>query len=210
MFSRFLPKEEIFFEMFNKQAGYAVSAITYFNEIAQQGGFNDEAALKMHQIEHACDELTHEIMKRLNQTFITPFDREDIHSLAHELDSVVDIIFSITNRMRLYRLTEPNPELIQFGELAAKSISTLGLAINALHNFKHPQVILDACVEINRLENMGDLLRDGIIGRLLNADDGMDAILVIKWKEIYELAETLLDKCEDVANVVESILIKQG
>ena len=204
----FLPKEFKFFVLFDKQASWAVEAARCFKELAVSGKFDDEGILRMHTIEHKCDDVTHDIINKLNSTFITPFDREDIHALAHELDSVVDLIHVVTKRMRLYKLTVVNAEVIQFAEVIEKSVGALAKAVNGLRDIKNSQLILDSCIEINRLENMGDQLRDTVIGKLF--EEERDPISIIKWKEIYQDAETVLDQCEDVANVVESIMVKQA
>jgi hypothetical protein len=204
----FMPKGKDFFHLFDKQASLAVEAAHFLNELCQSGNFDDANTQKMRDIEHEGDILTHEIIDTLNRTFITPFDREDIHSLASELDDVVDLIHSITTRMRLYQLTTVNEDLIQFADIIEQSARALAKAINGLKEIKRPRPILDYCIEINRLENVGDALRESVIGKLVN--DTKDPIYIIKWKEIYEVAEIALDKCEDVANIVESIIVKQG
>ncbi len=204
----FLPREFKFFDMFDQQAACAVDAAVYFKELANSGVFDATAIQKMRDIEHRGDDLTHAIINNLNKTFITPFDREDIHSLAHELDSVIDLIHTMTNRMRLYKLSGVNSDLVQFADLIEKSVVALSNAVRMLRETKNSKAAFDACIEINRLENMGDQLRDNVIGNLF--ENTHDPIFIIKWKEIYEEAETVLDKCEDVANVVESILVKQA
>ncbi|HPG51874.1 MAG TPA: DUF47 family protein, partial [Spirochaetota bacterium] len=155
-----------------------------------------------------CDSITHDIIDKLNRTFITPFDREDIHSLAHELDNVVDMLYTTSKRLRLYKLKTVNKELIEFSELIVKSVSALSRGINAMRNHKNPKDIYDACIEVNQVENQGDQLRDAIILNLF--DKTRDPIKIIKWKEIFESVETVLDICEDIANLMESILVKQG
>ncbi|MBI5243216.1 MAG: DUF47 domain-containing protein [Elusimicrobia bacterium] len=203
-----MPKEMKFFDLFDQQASNAVEASVLFKELAQSGKFDDDGVRRMRELEHEGDTTTHEVIDTLNRTFVTPFDREDIHALACELDDVVDLIHSIATRMRLYRLSEPDPDLIQFAEVIEQSARAVAKAVNGLREIKRPRRILDYCIEINRLENVGDQLREAAIGKLF--DGTPDPIAVIKRKEIYEVAETTLDKCEDVANIVESILVKQG
>jgi uncharacterized protein len=204
----FLPKDSNFFVLFSKQAGFAGSAATLFAEIASKGVYDDDAVRKMRNIEHQADEVTHEIIDRLNKTFITPFDREDIFTLTKELDSVVDMIYTITNRMRVYNINEANSDLIEFSKVIEKSVRALTTAIEGLKDTKHPQVALDSCIEVNRLENIGDNMRDAILAKLF--ETVKDPVYLIKWKEIYQFAETVLDICEDVAHVVESIIVKQA
>lgn len=205
---RFLPKEFNFFELFNKQAQYAVDAAALFTELVTKGAFESEPVQKMREIEHSADDIAHDILNNLNKTFITPFDREDIHALASELDSVIDMIYTITNRMRVYKITGVNHDLVQFATVIEKSVRTLATAVEGLRDSKKPQATLDACIEVNRLENVGDTMRDAILAKLF--DTASDPIYLIKWKEIFQFAEAVLDICEDVAHVVESILVKQA
>lgn len=204
-----LPKEYQFFDLFDRMAADAIDAASCFKEFAVSGTFDNEANEKMRTIEMRCDDATHEIIDRLNRTFITPFDREDIYSLAHEFDSVVDIIHAMTNRMRLYNLHKSvNEDLIKFAELIKKSVDCLSNAVRGLRDLKHKKHISNCCIEVNTLENHGDQLRDEVLSKLFQ--NGGDPLYVIKWKDIFMDAETVLDKCEDVANIVEAILIKQG
>jgi uncharacterized protein len=203
-----LPKEFQFFVYFDKQASWAVEASKFFRELAMSGNFGDESIQRMTEIEHRCDDVTHEIINKLNMTFITPFDREDIHALAHEMDNIVDMIHTIAKSMRLYKLNVADPDLIQFSEIILKSVSAVAKAVNGLRDHKKPQSIIDNCIDVNKFENEGDVLRDIVIAKLF--DSNLDPITIIKWKEIYQNAETVLDQCEDVANVVESILVKQA
>ncbi len=204
-----LPKEYLFFDLFDQMAAHAVEAASCFKDFATAGIFDHKAIEKMHFIEEGCDSVTHEIIDRLNRTFVTPFDREDIYSLAHEFDSVIDLIQAITNRMLLYKLNNVrNEDLIRFAELIERSVDNLANAVRGLRDLKQSKKISTCCIEVNRLENLGDQLRDEVLSKLFeNASDPMH---VIKWKDIYMEAETVLDKCEDVANIAASILIKQG
>ena len=204
-----IPKEYQFFDLFDKMAIDAMDAARCFKEFAITGSFDDKSNERMHAIETRCDDTTHEIIDRLNRTFITPFDREDIYSLAHEFDSVVDIIHAMNNRLRLYNLNNTiNEDLIRFAKLIENSVECLANAVKGLRNLKNTSNISACCIEVNSLENFGDQLRDEVLGRLFhNAHDPLE---VIKWKDVFEDAETALDKCEDVANIVASIMIKQG
>lgn len=205
---RFLPKEFNFFDLFNKQAQYAVEAAALFTELVTKGTFEEGPVQKMRDIEHQADDVAHEILNTLNKTFITPFDREDIHDLASELDSVIDMIYTITNRMRVFKISGVNHDLVEFATVIEKSVRTLAKAVEGLQDSKKPQATLDACIEVNRLENVGDTMRDTILAKLF--DTAKDPIYLIKWKEIFQFTEAVLDICEDVAHVVESILVKQA
>jgi len=205
----FLPREVNFFELFDKQADCAVSAAAYFKELISRGGLDEAALQKMRDIEHQGDEFTHSIIDHLNKTFITPFDREDIHALAKELDDVIDMLNTIVSRLMVYKLTGVNKNLVEFASVIDESVRAVSCAVKGLrNNVKSCKNITDSCVEINRLENVGDAMRDEMLAELFAREK--DPMAVIKWKEIYQDAETVLDICEDVANVVESILVKQA
>lgn len=202
------PKQVSFYDDFDKLAEVAIRASMYFQEIVAAGTFNEETVSKMREIEHEGDEITHGIFRKLNQTFITPFDREDIHALANEMDSIIDMFNTMINRMRVYRLSGVNHDLVQFSQVIEKSVRAVAAAVASLRNSKKLQTALDYCIEVNRLENVGDTMRDTTLGKLF--DTSTDPIFIMKWKEIYQDAETVLDVCEDVSNVVESIVIKQA
>jgi uncharacterized protein len=204
----FLPKDENFFVLFSKQAELAVASAALFVDITSKGVYDEEAVKQMRSFEHQADEVTHDIIDRLNKTFITPFDREDIFTLTKELDSVIDMIYTITNRMRVYKIQEVNHDLVEFAKVIDKSVHALTVAIESLKDTKRPQAALDSCIEVNRLENIGDNMRDAILGKLFESE--MDPYQLIKWKEIFQFAETVLDICEDVAHVIESIIVKQA
>ena len=203
-----IPREFRFFDLFDRQADCALKASAYFKELVHLGRFDDETVQRMREIEHEGDDITHEIINKLNKTFITPFDREDIHLLAHELDSVIDLIHTICNQMRLYRLSVVNQHMMQFSDIIDNAVTVLVRAVKGLREYKEPDNILEDCIEVNRLENSGDQLRDFVISKLF--DEATDPIHLIKWKEVFQGAEMVLDKCEDVANIVETILVKQA
>lgn len=203
----FLPKEFNFFDLFEKQVGHAVEAANCFKELVTKN-MNESALQKMHDIEHQGDEVTHEILNSLNKTFITPFDREDIHALAKELDDIIDMLYTIGNRLRVYKITKVDKNLIEFADVIEESVRAVACAVKGLRSMKNAKSISESCVEINRLENVGDSMRDSMLGELF--ETSKDPIEVIKWKEIYQDAETVLDICEDVAHVVQSILVKQA
>jgi predicted phosphate transport protein (TIGR00153 family) len=205
---RFLPEEFNFFDLFDKQAELAVEAAALFRRVVTQEKVDAATLTQMQEIEHKGDLATHEVIDHLNKTFITPFDREDIHKLATQLDDVVDVINTIVNRLRLYKLGTADKSLAEFALVIEESVGQLVSAVKGLHKLKDAKAIMDSCVEVNRLENVGDALRDRVLADLFEREK--DAIAVIKWKEIYQDAETVLDVCEDVANVVESILVKQA
>jgi Phosphate transport regulator (distant homolog of PhoU) len=188
--------------------GFAVDAAKHFKELVLKGSIDEAAIAKIEEIEHQGDEVTHTIFDQLNKTFITPFDREDIHHLAKEIDDVIDMIDTIVSRLKIYKLTGVNKDLVAFASVIEESVSAVSCAVKWMRDMKHSKSVSESCVEINRLENVGDDMRDRVLAELFEREK--DPIAVIKWKEIYQDAETVLDICEDVAHVVDSILVKQA
>ncbi len=208
MFFRFLPKDFNFFDLFEKQISYTVDAARVLKEITGKGAIDEASLNKIQDIEHQGDDAAHTIIEQLNKTFITPFDREDIHVLAKQLDDVTDMINTIASRMMVYKIKGVNKNLVKFAAMIEESVLAVQCAVKGMRNMKHSKSVSDACVEINRLENVGDSTRDAVLAELFETEK--DPINVIKLKEIYQDAETVLDICEDVAHVVESILVKQA
>ncbi|MFA6549721.1 MAG: DUF47 family protein [Candidatus Margulisiibacteriota bacterium] len=208
VFGFLLPKNFNFFDLFDKQAAIAIEAASHFAKLVTDFKVDAAEYHHMKDIEHQGDEVAHQIIDRLNKTFITPFDREDIYALTKELDDIIDMLYTITNRLRVYKILGPHRNLTEFARVIEKSVKAVALAVEGLRNMKDQKAVLNACVEINSLENVGDRMRDEMLAELFE-EHAKDPITVIKWKEIYQDAETVLDICEDVAHVVESILVKQ-
>ena len=208
MFSKFFPKDFNFFELFEKQVKCAVDAAIFFREVVSDGPVNDDILSKMSTIEHQADDVAHTIIEQLNKTFITPIDREDIHTLTTQLDDITDMLNTIVNRMRIYNITGVDKNLVEFAVVIEESVRAVARAIGGLRNIKNVKEVFDACVEVNRLENVGDTMRDRMLMELF--ETRKDPIAVIKWKDIYQDAETVLDVCEDVAHIVDSIMVKQA
>jgi hypothetical protein len=158
---------------------------------------------EIRRIEHLGDEMTHSIMRKLNQTFITPFDREDIHTLASSLDDVLDFINAACARIVMYRITDPPPEAGTLARLILAQCEELGKALSHLQKSDH---VLSRCVEINRLENEADQVSRVAIARLFEQET--DPITLIKIKELIEFLEMATDKAEDVADVLETVVLK--
>ena len=204
----FLPKEFNFFDLMEKQVGYASDAAKAFKTVVAKGGVSEADIEKLQDIEHQGDEVTHTILEQLDKTFITPIDREDIHALAKELDDIIDMTCTIASRMKIYRITRVDKYLVEFAGVIEDSVKGVSSAVKGMRNMKNVKQIYMACVEVNRLENVGDKLRDKALQDLF--DNEKDPIEIIKWKELYQEAETILDICEDVTNVVESIVVKNA
>ena len=208
MIFKFLPKEFNFIDLFEKQVSFAVDAAKYFKELVSRGVIDQVSLDKMRYIEHQGDDAAHTIIEQLNKTFITPFDREDIHSLVKELDDIIDMINTIVSRLVVYKVPDFKVKLAEFASVIEESVYAVERAVKGMRDMKHSRSVMEACVEVNRLENVGDSMRDAVLAELFDTEK--DPIALIKWKEIYQDAETVLDICEDVAHVVESILVKQA
>lgn len=164
-----------------------------------------EVAQQIKSLEHQGDEMTHQLLIKLNQTFITPFDREDIHALASSLDDVLDFIYGASNRLVTYKITQPSPSAKVLAGIILKQTEELGKAVSLLEKGNG---MLEHCVEVNRLENEADQVTHEAIGRLF--DGGYDPITLIKLKELLEILEDATDKAEDAANVLESVVLKSA
>ncbi len=164
-----------------------------------------DKAHEIREVEHKCDFLTHEIIQRLNKTFVTPIDREDIHSLARSLDDVIDAIDDAASLIPLYGIDKVRPGARELTRIISASTDQILLAVEAL---ERRAGVLERAVEINRLENEADRAHLRAVGQLF--DQERDPIAVMKWKEILDLLEDATDRCEDVANMLENVVVKHG
>ncbi len=203
-----IPKDEKFFDILEEAADNVQKTAVAFRDLAANWSPASDKIKLIRELEHEGDRMTHEMIDKLNRTFITPLDREDIHALASELDDVIDIIHATTDRMQLFRIEKSSPHLTQMAEVLVKAAEVIGKAIKSLRDLSHSRRTLDFCIEINRLENEGDALLKAALGELFS--DHKDVLDIIKWKEIYEAAEYATDKCEDIANVIEGIVVKNA
>ena len=174
----FIPKEIKFFDLFDKQAENLVKAAEFYKKLVNEGGFTPENVRAMHELEHYGDELTHTIINTLNETFITPFDREDILALANRLDDIIDGIYLISNRFMLYKITKPTEYSKKMANTIEQSTKAMQKALASLRSNKNMKETLFQCVEINRLENEGDVLRDEAISDLF--DEGVYEAMALK------------------------------
>ena len=203
-----IPKDEKFFQLFEQQASLNVEAAKVFLELVENWTVESPLLHRLQEIEHEADITTHEIYDKLNRTFVTPFDREDIHALASELDDIVDVVQSVASRMNLYHIQSTTPALKELATILWDSTENVRKAVAEMKNPEKTRRVQDHCIEINRLENAGDRAMEHAIGKLFEGKP--DPLEVIKWKEIYEGIELATDKCEDVANTIDSILVKQA
>jgi len=202
---KLFPKEIDFFEIFDRASVNVTKAASLLVDLMENFDNIEARAKEIYEVEQEGDILTHEIMKNLNKTFITPIDREDLHSLAASLDDVLDLIWGAVDRLMVFKIRETTKEAISMSKDLLVTTEVMHKAINNLKekNYSHIQ---DYCIEINRLENRIDRDFRDALGRLF--DEVKDPILIIKWKEIYEHLEDASDRCEDVANVLEAIVLK--
>jgi len=203
-----IPREEKFFDILEEAAENVQKGTVAFLDLVSHWSPTSDKIKYIRDLEHEGDRMTHEIIDRLNRTFITPIDREDIHTLATEIDDVIDIIQSTMDRMQLYRIDKCSPILVQMVEVLTRASEAIVKAVKSLRDLKHSRRTLDFCIEINRLENEGDAILKTALGDLFS--DHKDVLEIIKWKEIYEAAEYATDKCEDIANVIEGIVVKNA
>ena len=203
---RLLPREDEYFAFFSQMTAKIQEAATALLEMTQGSSDNFEAqAKRIKDAEHACDELTHKITTKLNKSFITPFDREDIYMLVVALDDVLDYVDAGARAILMYDIKEINDHALQF----AKVIQSLAIELNSsVLMLDKPTGINTHIVEIHRLENEADDIYFRAIGELFR--NGTDPISIIKWKELYEILEHGTDRCESVGNIIESIVLKHN
>ncbi|PYV64453.1 MAG: DUF47 domain-containing protein [Acidobacteria bacterium] len=203
---RLIPRETKFFRMFRDVSQNLTEGASLLHDILKNPQDLPVRINRLQEIEHRGDDMTHDIIRMLNQTFITPFDREDIHALTSSLDDVLDYVNSAATRMKLYRITTPPPAAADLAELIVKQSEELSKAVSLLE--EEHQKVLDHCVVVNQLENEADRVSRQAIAELFEYEK--DPIQLIKIKELYEVLETATDKAEDAANVLEAVVLKSA
>jgi len=201
-----IPREVRFFDYFEQQAGHIIKAAELLQELVTTFADARAKAHAIKEVEHQGDQVTHEIVKRINTTFITPIDREDIYDLATRLDDVLDYIEAVSERLVVYRIKEPTSACRAMAGIIVTIVHATDRTIRCLRTMDPG--FHEHAVEVNRLENVADQLLRESLGELF--DQQSDPIEVIKWKEIYETMEIVTDRCEDVANVIEGIILKMA
>ncbi len=204
----FLPKDRIFYQLFESVAEELVKMGDKLRDVVGEPDFDKRGKLikDLEDMEHVNDELTHRIFTELGKNFITPFDREDIHYLASALDDIADYIYASAKKINFYRVNPDDIGIQKFADLIPLGCLHIHKAVTELRNMKNMRQITDALVAINSIENQGDDIFDMSIERLFATEP--DAKEVIKKREIYQVMEIVTDKCEDAANVIESIIVK--
>jgi predicted phosphate transport protein (TIGR00153 family) len=200
-----IPREEKFYDMFVEDAANVLAAArtleTFFGSYDQR----ERIAAQLRDLEHQGDQISHDIGHKLESTFVTPFDREDIHALISGLDDILDLIEEVADTCILYRISEPTAAARQQAEIVTRQCIQISEALNHLRDFRELERYW---IEIHRLENDGDqVVRKAVAGLFQDGDSPLD---VIKWKDVYDLLENAIDACEDVANVIERIVVKHA
>ncbi|HOX05811.1 MAG TPA: DUF47 family protein [Planctomycetota bacterium] len=207
MFS-LMPREKVFFELFTKSAANAHEAAKALADLLDD--FTDVSAKvqRLKDLEHAGDKITHEIFDRLAKTFITPLDREDIHKIASELDNITDMADSAACRIGLYHVTEPTEDIRLLARCLVRGTGSLVEAFRLIDNMKRSEEILKHCIEVHTQENEADRVNHHALAALFERHT--DAAEIIKWKDLYHIVETATDVCEDVANVIHNVVVKNA
>ncbi|MGZ3649387.1 MAG: DUF47 domain-containing protein, partial [Syntrophales bacterium] len=179
-----------------------------FLDMVEHYEYSEPKIVKLKELEHEADVITHRTYEKMHKTFLTPIDREDIYALVNKMDSILDMIEASAARMSLYKVKIPAKEIVDQAKILNEAIKKVKYIVHAMKNMKNAKMIIDACVEINTLENEGDIVMRMTMTRLFEQEK--DPIELIKWKEIFERIEEAIDVCEDVANIVEGIVLKHA
>jgi predicted phosphate transport protein (TIGR00153 family) len=202
-----IPREESFFDLFEKATSNLLQAARLLVETMEHfDGLADYAA-RMERLEHEGDHIAHDILERLHRTFITPLDREDIHRLTSAVDDVLDYIEATTERFVVYQVTELKPRAGELAQVILKQVEELHQIMPQLRDLPRSD-ILHRCIEINHLENQADRILREALGELFSGSP--DPLEALKWRELYDLMETATDKSEDVADVLQGIVLKNA
>jgi len=204
----FLPHEEDFFGFFERHAALTVEGAREMRRLVSGGNDVPALAARIRELEHETDVITHRCVEALHKTFITPLDRDAIYQLISHMDDVMDYIESAAVSVMLYELSEMTAPARALADVLVRATEAVAVAVAGLSNLKRPDDILKACIEVNRLENEGDEILRGALAELFR--DARDPLLVLKWKEVYEALENATDRCEDVANVIEGVVLEHA
>lgn len=206
MLRKLLPREDQYFDLFVQMTNYISEAVRELREMLndKQANYN-EYSQRIKRLEHACDELTHNISTRLNRSFITPFDREDIYLMSSALDDIVDLVDDAARAIIIFDVREIKPYAQDLAGVLERMVEQLREIVSMLQK---PKNLTQRLVEVHRLENDGDDIYHNAIAELFHEE--RDPLTVLKWKEIYEKLEAAIDRCENVANIIESVIIKHS
>jgi uncharacterized protein Yka (UPF0111/DUF47 family) len=202
---RLLPKDEEFFKMFAELASRITGSAKLLHSLFSEPERLHDLVGAIKQLEHEADGLTHDVIERIDTTFITPIDREDIHLLASRLDDVIDIIDGTARRAQMFGIRDRRQAAVDLAAILVRASEAVEGAVAA---FKKPKIVVQVGTQVKRLEEDGDMLYHEAMGRLFEGRP--DPLEVIKWKELYDMLESTIDQCEDVANTLESIALKNN
>jgi len=205
---RLLPHDASFFSHFEQQGQKTVEGCRAFLEMVENPTDLERKAERVKQIEPECDEITHEVVAGLHKTFITPLDRNDIYRLITKMDDIMDMVEAAADRLALYDVRDTSKEAVDLARCLVSGAEHVLGAVSGIRDLSKSDAILQHCVEVNRLENVADSILRGALARLFREEK--DPIAVIKWKEIYETLESATDRCEDVANIIEGVLLENS
>ncbi len=204
---KLFPKETDFFAIFDQMASNASHATALLVDLFKNFDDIEDRVQKIYNAEQDGDMLTHDVMKKLNKSFLTPIDREDIHALASQMDDIVDLVWAVADRIKIFNISKPTEDALVIARDVDRTVEVINRAITELRNKKYEHV-QELCIEINRLENRVDRNYKAALAKLF--EEEKDPILIIKWKDIYEHLEEAANRCEDVANILEAIILKHG
>jgi uncharacterized protein len=203
-----LPKDTAFYDMFEGMSRHAVKSAEHLRQLARNFPDINASLQKIREEEHAADQLAHAALERLDRTFITPFDREDIHTLVGELDDIIDGVDALAKRIPLFHVKEIEPGFVKQTEVLVQSTVTLSDAVHRLRRSRKLSDLIEALIEIHRQESVGDDNHHAAMSRLFSG--AIAPLDVMKWKELYDLIEEAIDGCEDAGNTLERIVLKNG
>lgn len=208
MLDKLFARDTKFYDLFDRAAERVAAGAKLMEEMLSHADNREDYAKRIKDIEHEADKITHETIRKIHQTFVTPLDRDDIHRFIKRVDNILDIATSAAQRMILYELREAPPDAIRLAKVLTQAATEVGNAIKGLRNLKSTETTLQACDRINSLESEGDeLLRTGI-ARLFREEEDIRALLM--WKEVYETLEAAIDRCDDVANIIEGVVLEHA
>lgn len=208
MLERFLPKKPEFFGLFSKHAGLCVEGAALLRDLLRDPSRAEEGYRRIHAVEHQADRVCQETMEMLHSSFITPIDRSDIHLLSSRIDDIMDHIEATAQRIWLYEIAQPTPEMLEMSENVVRATEAMKIAVDGLGGNVDPGKMRELCVNVKTVEKENDRVLRRATARLFKEE--LDARALIKWKEIYEDVEGAIDRCEDVANVVEGVVLENS
>jgi uncharacterized protein Yka (UPF0111/DUF47 family) len=208
MLRRLIPQEYNFFESFDSAADHAVEAARLLLKLTENYADADPIARELNSIEHACDDVAHRTMDRLNKSFITPLDREDIHVMILRLDDVVDLTNAAANRIAYFGIQKPTQHSVNLAKQVVRGCEKLAEAVHGMSSTKNYEQVMRDCIAVHEVENAADDILHNALTDLFATEK--NAIEVIKWKDIYETMEKITDRLEDVANVLQGVIVKMS